>query len=410
MFKILAHLLACVFFSSCIWAESDNNPDYLPLDDSEYPYANLPRLIIETENFDQIRDTETDIPARLQVYGKETPQSEILELTIKGHGNSSFKSMATYNLKLKFKDKINFLGMPKDNEWILVSNFSDRTLIKNYTIYRLAQQLGASHTPRSLFCELYLNRQYMGIYQLTESIKVSKKRVNIPQNRRSFLFEKTTEYNMKGNVIQTKHGHLFRIRFPKNATSGEADTLKNFLDSFEKDLYSNKFDAKHHSLPLDINDYIRYYWLLELSKNHDGRFGRSIFFTWEIDDIIKMGPVWDYDESFGCTKDNMPKEKPEGWYAQNSGWNRPLFTDSLIWSEAVHFWKNNRVFFKATIDDIDKYANIIRKATSNEFRRWNSLDNTEFWGFKESYSNYDEALDSLKNWIKNRISWIDNNI
>ena len=410
MFRLLAHILICTILCSCVWNDTESNPDFLPLDDSEYPYADLPRLVIETEDFAQIRDTETEVPAKLQIYGKDAPESEVLELTVKGHGNSSFKAMTKYSVKIELYNKQSLLGLPKDDEWILISNFSDRTLIKNYTIFKLAQRLNAPYTPRSLFCEVFLNRQYMGIYQLTESIKISKKRVNLPQNDSSYLFEKTTNYHLNGQIVQTKRGTLFRVRYPKNANTDKLTKLQAFLDSLEGNLFSKTFNSQKSDLPLDIHDFIRYYWLLEFSKNHDGRFNRSIFFTWEVGNILKMGPVWDFDETFGCTKDNMPKEQPEGWYVKKHGWNEPLFNDSLIWQDAVQFWKINRESFLATVDSIDSYADLIRKATRNEFRRWKVLGNTEFWAYKESYETYDEALNSLKSWIRNRISWIDDNI
>jgi hypothetical protein len=53
---------------------------------------------------------------------------------------------------------------------------------------------------------------------------------------------------------------------------------------------------------------------------------------------------------------------------------------------------------------------MLEGAAKNEFKRWNSLNNTEFWGFKEPYSSYDEAVDSLQSWIRQRIAWIDEHI
>ena len=57
-------------------------------------------MVIETNDFHELRDTETDIPARMQMYGKSIPESEVIELTIKGHGNSSFKAMTKFSLKI----------------------------------------------------------------------------------------------------------------------------------------------------------------------------------------------------------------------------------------------------------------------------------------------------------------------
>ena len=86
-------------FIGCMWEPSDNEKSFLSLDDSEYPYVGIPRLVIETENFTQIRDRTTEIPARLQVYGQDAPESEVLELTVRGRGNSSFTGMPKFGIK-----------------------------------------------------------------------------------------------------------------------------------------------------------------------------------------------------------------------------------------------------------------------------------------------------------------------
>ena len=160
--------LAFIVNSCGTWGENSSqaaDSAYLPLDDSDYPYAGLPRLVIETENFGQINNKETKVPARLQFYGENKPSSEILDLTIKGRGNSSFV-MTKYGYKIKLAEKESMLGMPKDKEWDLISNFRDRSILRNYITYQLAGILGDEYFPKGKFIELYLNRQYLGIYLL----------------------------------------------------------------------------------------------------------------------------------------------------------------------------------------------------------------------------------------------------
>lgn len=65
-------------------------PDTFKPNDKEYPYANIPRIVIYTENQQKIKDRETEILAKLQIWGKKKAESEILDLTIRGRGNSSW--------------------------------------------------------------------------------------------------------------------------------------------------------------------------------------------------------------------------------------------------------------------------------------------------------------------------------
>jgi len=69
-------------------------PESFKPNDKEYPYANIPRIVIYTENRQKIKDRETEIPAKLQIWGKKEAESEIMDLTIRGRGNTSWEKNA----------------------------------------------------------------------------------------------------------------------------------------------------------------------------------------------------------------------------------------------------------------------------------------------------------------------------
>lgn len=73
--------------------ESTEVKDYLLLDDAACPYTGVPRIVIETEKHRAIKDRETEIPAKLQIWDEKKPNSDIMELTIRGRGNSSWTVM-----------------------------------------------------------------------------------------------------------------------------------------------------------------------------------------------------------------------------------------------------------------------------------------------------------------------------
>ena len=105
-----------------------------------------------------------------------------------------------------------------------------------------------------------------------------------------------------------------------------------------------------------------------------------------------------------------PKVTPAEWFIKNYGWYKQLFKDPESWEFACNEWKQNRPIFLLALDSLQSYAAMLEGAAKNEFKRWNSLNNTDFWGFKEPYSSYDEAVDSLQSWIRQRIAWIDEHI
>ncbi len=403
-------LFLAVVLTSCVWDYSGGPEDHLVLDDSEYPYANVPRLIIETENFQQIRDRETKIPARLQIYGERGPETDVLNLTVKGRGNSSFTGMPKWSIKLKFEKKQSLLGMPKDKEWALIANSADKTLLKNFFTYKLADWLGDEYSPRCKFVELYLNRQYMGVFLLTETVKVSKNRVDLPDGEFNYLLELGSTQRSGETHIITKRGTNFNVIYPKEPTDSSLNVVRNRLIGWEYNLYHGKFQEDEALEDwLDIRDYLRYYWIQELSKNFDGAFRRSIYITWERYKPFKLGPVWDFDVAYG-NWDEDTLQHPFGWYTRTSDWNKQLFENATLNQQAKQYWNEHRDFFGTLPDSISKYSQSLKSATKNEFKRWPVLENTENWTYKEAYHSYDEAIDSLNSWIIQRIDWIDNHL
>lgn len=426
MRRFLLIIILCNLLCSCVWNENSESMDYLPLDDSEYPYSGLPRIVIETENFRQIYDRETKIPARLQIYGEKSPETEIMDLTVKGRGNSSFV-FAKHGIKLEFENKEKILGMPKNRDWDLISNQRDKSFLRNYITYQLADALGDEYSPRSCFVEVFLNREYIGVYQLVEHMKVSKNRINIPENDSSFLVEKTSATttgvemdedapdNINGyistnpRIFITQLGYIFQINSPKNPSDQSIKLVQDHFNDFEnflkgKGVYNMDSLAKW----IDVEDFIRYYTIQEFTKNLDGAFRRSIYFTWEKGDVIKMGPVWDFDLGYGLTSSEMKTH--EGWYVRNYGWYRFTFKNSNFKKAVQEYWETNKKHFAALPDSIDTMVSKLGKAAKNEFKRWPVLGTDDYWPFVEAYETYEDAANSLKTWIKKRYDWLEENV
>lgn len=394
---------------ACLDEPTESSPDFLPMDDSVYPYANLPRIVIETENFAGIRDRETEIPSRLQIYGKDAPESEVYELTVRGRGNSSFK-MPKYGMKLEFKDKVSFFGMPADRDWVLVANFGDKTHLRNYMMTRLSEWLGARYTPRCKFVEVYLNRQYVGLYLFFESIKVAKHRVNIPENDTTFLFEKENDKKIDDPYFRTYLDIPFHVKSPKNPSEESIDLLREHLSDFEYlMIHGGTYTPGTLEKWVDMDDFLPYYWVQEFSKNEDGNFGRSIYMTWQKGGKIHFGPLWDFDISFG-NESYKRNRGCEGWYIRQIRWFRDFFKDSLALDEVVRYWEENRETFRALADSVPLYRSIISDALKNEYRRWPIMSNTENWALKDPYEDYDEAVQTMLDWMEMRFDWIENNL
>lgn len=395
-----------------------NNPlssktNFLSINGSCPPYAGIPTIVIETENFEQIQDRETEVPAKMQIWGKDSPESEIMDLTIRGRGNSSW-TMPQKSYKIELASKQRILNMPKDRDWALIANYADKSLMKNYLMYHLSAKLGAYYAPQCEFVELYINKEYLGVYLLTETIKTSKNRIIFPKNSNSFIVEFDAKYRPNeqvffSNIIKNDSiGQAFRIHEPKNATDSCLLIIKNHILSFETFL-------KNFSLTdsianwIDVDEYLKHYWVQEFSKNPDAEFHTSVFFSWTDGDIIKMGPVWDFDLAFGGY-DRESINSTENWFIKRAYWNSLIFKNKKMDSLRIDYWKTNRSKFVESLSSIDSISYLLTDAASNNFRKWDILQSTKLKYHKYPYNSYQEAVSDLKKWITKRIEWIDSQI
>lgn len=382
--------------------------EYLPLDDSEYPYAGIPRIVIETENHRAIKDRETEIPAKLQIWGKYAPESEIMDLTIRGRGNSSWFEMPKKSYKIEFANKQAILGMSKEKDWALIANFADKSLLKNFITYKLSSWLKADFSPNCKFIELYINRNFLGTYLLTENIKVSQNRVNISKDNKTFLCEYDIHYKKSDQVLVLKDWMRVTVHFPQDISYNTKNIIINHLDSITSIIKNTQLDSAALSNLFNLEDYLRFYWIQEFSSNRDGNFDTSVFFTWQIGTPVKMGPLWDFDLGYKGQQ-NPLTQNPEAWFIRNYYWNIDLFKNVNFVSLADNYWRNNRKYFIQTLDSIPIYHQMLSNAAINNFKRWDILNSTESKFHQESFKNYDDAVSSLLDWITTRIQWFDKN-
>jgi len=68
--------------------------------------------------------------------------------------------------------------MPAENDWVLLSNFNDRTLLKNLMAFKLFGEMD-NYSIRAQLCEVLIDSSYKGIYVIGEKVKRDANRVNI---------------------------------------------------------------------------------------------------------------------------------------------------------------------------------------------------------------------------------------
>ena len=73
----------------------------------------------------------------------------------------------------------------------------------------------------------------------------------------------------------------------------------------------------------------------------------------------------------------------------------------------MHYWRENKEKFSSTLYAVDSLYALLQGAARNNFKKWKILQSTEYLYHRHSYDSYEEAVEELKKWIKERYDWID---
>jgi hypothetical protein len=377
-------------------SSSSKNIDKLPLDDTEYPYAGIPRIVIETEGHREIKDRETEIPAKLQIWGEKAPESEIMDLTIRGRGNSTW-GYPKKPYAIKFNEKQTFLGMPKAQKWVMLANYRDRTLIRNALAFEIARQTSQAWVPQGKFADVYLNNEFIGNYYICEKIEAKKNRLELDEN--GFLLEFDKNFDETNKFKSSYKNFPINIKYPKEITTKQFDYIRNYVNSAECILYGD-------CPPKNIQEYINLqsaasFWIIsEIAKNEESIHPKSVFVY--KDSTLNFGPVWDFDWHTFC---NSPKGLRNGQNLWYDALNKNVEFITIVKNE----WNSYKANLYNLSNFIDSISTYIKKSNEVNISLW-PIDiptyrcgdededfNTAFQMIKEAYLNRINELDGIFN-------------
>lgn len=333
---------------------------------------------------------------------------------------------------------VSLLGMPAEEDWVLLAPYSDKSLMRDVLTYAVARKFSKVFVPRTRFCELVIDGQYQGVYVLMEKIKRDKNRVDI-----SSL--KTTDntgdavtggYLLKIDKISGSPSRIWnspyinlpiQIDYPKieDITEPQFSYIKNYFTEFEASLRNTDFldDTKGYRKYVDLESFVDYFLMNEFTKNVDG-YRLSTYFYKNRDSKsskIVMGPLWDFNLAFG-NADYYSGYRSSDWqYRLNQPlndtyripfWWEQLMKDSVFVNRIKVKWKTLRptVFNNDILNRyIDSTATVLDEAQTRNFQRWNILG-LKVWPNFFVGNSYQAELDLMKGWIKERLVWLDENI
>jgi hypothetical protein len=342
-------------------------------------------------------------------------------MDIKGRGITTW-GMPKKPYSLKLSNKGSLLGMPEHKRWVLLANYSDKTLLRTDTAFKIGTIFDAiAWTPRSEHISLYLNGEYTGAYQLTEAIKIDANRVNVTQTISKkkpdggYVLEIDVR---KGEVFNftTTRGVVFCCSDPDDELdeiiTGDTKTIfekiKADVQNVEDVLYSENFTDPEdgYSKYIDVASFVDWYLVNEITKNNDAVFFSSVYMYYDPDKKkYCMGPLWDFDISLGNI-DYNGNDNPEGFWIKNSGWIARLFTDPSFVSLVKDRWNAKKDEVSNLVSYIDEQASLLNKSQKSNFEKWDILG-IYIWPNKVVTGSYQGEIDYLKTFLTQRMTWLD---
>jgi len=342
---------------------------------------------------------------------------------------------------------VSLLGMPAENDWVLLANYNDKTFLRNVLAFDIFKKMG-NYAPRMRFCEVVVNNEYQGIFLLGEKIKIDDGRVNI-HNMTPFDNqgdEVTGGYIIKNDYFSGGDSWLsgfsplnkpfedvyfvYHDPKPEDLTVAQKSYIKDYFNRLETSLYSPYFKVPGAGYKefIDINSFADYFLLGEITRNVDA-YKKSRFFFKDKDskdELLHSGPPWDFDWAWRNLYENcihMNQTDGSGWaYKINEceawpvppSWEVRMLQDnefaSLIHSR--YFELRKTILSQAQLDNtIDSVAGLLNEAQNRHFQKWKTLGINA--GTPESGTQpltFDGEIEKFKNWISVRLAWLDKNL
>ena len=441
MSKKNTFILFIIFIFSC-----KNEENEMIAVDVNYTESNLPIISINTYGED-IPD-EPRIDAYMGIINNNSGINNINDpfndyngkITIEKRGNSSQEQeKPPYRFETVDNNgennNVKLLGLPEENDWILYAPWSDKSLLRNVLIYSLSNEMGR-YAPRSKFVELYLNKEYRGVYVLMEKIKRDKNRVAISSldPNSNFGDNLTGGYILKfdwaetgdnnGGFFSLIDGMRYNYHYPKpdEISSEQENYIQSYINSYENIMNSNKYNSEEgYSSFIDIGSFVDFIILQEISRNVDA-YGLSTYIYKDKESInnkLTAGPIWDFNHGFGNC-DYYKAWETVGWNIsytyndmdQRAFWWLKLWNDDNFQEMIKDRYKLLRESTLSTNNIntlIDQYVFKLGTSVNKNFTKWPILGEY-IWPNKQVFDTYQEEIIYLKTWINNRLTWMDSEL
>lgn len=370
-------------------------------------FTGLPMVHINTRG-ESINSKEEYVSGYVSIDGAHQFENLIeTDMLIRGRGNSTWYMHPKKPYQLKFEEQTAILGMPADRKWIFLADYSDKSMIRNKVTYEMGYMSKLDWTPKGVFSEVFVNYVYNGTYTIAQKVEESNQRVAIGDTGYLLEIDQLDRLDPDDVYFRTTN-FLINIKEPElTYESSEYLYVKGLLNEFENVLYGSQFKdpLNGYAKYIDMDSFIDWYLINEITKNQDSKRYSSIFINVIPGGKIKMGPLWDFDLAFGNV-DYSECEFPTGFWVKRHAWYSRLFEDQAFVAkvkERFVYFRQNQNFILGKMDD---FASQLKWSQEENDAKWNLFGN-HVWPNPIVYDTYDEEVEHLKSWYTARMNWLE---
>ena len=375
---------------------------------SQFPY-----IVINTENGEPIVSREEYLNCTVSITDdNELYSVENVSAKIRGRGNSTWE-VEKKPYKLKFDKKIDLFGNGEAKDWVLIANYFDLSLVRQY----LAFQVGAVFdklwtTSSTQFVDLYLNDEYLGVYMLCEQVEVQKNRVDIDKNVQNVDTGYLIEIDARATADDNKFvigGKNHVIKFPKVDDEYYTDAHYEFIKQYLNDAYDAILNSDYATICqyIDVESFAQAYIVFELFNCVDVGYA-SFFMYKDAGGKLCCGPIWDFDRSLGVIGNNTGAKPYDALWAKEKN---IYFNGLLKHSEFEELVANTLAEYKSRIEErLNESFNYIAEyfnSLNRNFDRWRLIGKNVWPNPSDiTYLSYEDQIEYCKTYLENSLFFL----
>ena len=318
------------------------------------------------------------------------------------------------------------MGMSRGTDWLLDAAYLDKSLMRNYLAYNLAGEI-MPWSPSLRYCEVLIDGEYAGVYLFTETVAVSKNRVNVTRatdslGKTGFLLQRGL-FKKTDTIIATYGDYHFsttndlEIEYPtaENLSATVIAYIVDTIDDLEEALYAEDEDTgRAYAKSVDLSSFVDYFIFNELLMNRDA--GNLSTYTYRDPKTkLMMGPVWDMAL---CLDNDVIAAAFDRLYLTSANWYDRIAMDRVFVETVV--WRYQKLREELFSEErllamVDEIAAWLAPAAQRNFARWPDILGADTQqpgadGADRNTHTYQQAVDQLKQAILLRGRYLDEHL